>query len=132
MKMSKYELMVVIDPFLEEADTQALIEKGQELVKRFEGTILNVDTWGKRRLAYPINKKLEGFYVLYTFEGELEGAAIAELERNLRLDEKVMRHMVTRIPVIKPRKVRTKKNDGDTSRSSETISAGQAGQNPQR
>ena len=66
--MAKYELMVVIDPFLEEAETQALVEKCQEQVKRRGGNITQVDSWGKRRLAYPINKKVEG----YTFSSCLK------------------------------------------------------------
>ena len=128
--MAKYEMMVVVDPFLEEADTQAMVEKAQEQIKRRGGDITQVDAWGKRRLAYPINKKMEGYYILISFEGELEGAGIAEAERVLRLDEKVMRVMVTRIPNIKPRKTK-KTKDGEAARGSETPnSAGQAGQQP--
>jgi small subunit ribosomal protein S6 len=130
MKMAKYELMLVVDPFLEEADTQAMVEKAQEQIKRRGGEVTQVDPWGKRRLAYPINKKLEGFYALFTFEGEIDGAAIAEIERNLRLDEKVMRVMVTRIPVIKPHKSKKKDAEGKNAQA-DTLSAGQAGQ-PQR
>src|SRR5262245_14432846 len=79
--MAKYELMVIYDPFLEEADQSALIEKTQEQVKRRGGALANVDTWGKRRLAYPIRKKQEGFYVLFAFEAPGEGPALYELER---------------------------------------------------
>ncbi len=131
MKMAKYELMLVVDPFLEEADTQAMVEKAQEQIKRRGGDVTQVDPWGKRRLAYPINKKVEGFYALFTFEGEIDGAAIAEIERNLRLDEKVMRVMVTRIPAIKVHKSK-KKAEAEANRAqADTLSAGQAGQ-PQR
>jgi small subunit ribosomal protein S6 len=129
--MAKYELMLVVDPFLEEADTNAMVEKGQEQIKRRGGNVTQVDAWGKRRLAYPINKKLEGFYVLYTFEGEIEGAAIAEIERTLRLDEKVMRVMVTRVPAPKAPKAKKAKSS-DANRAADTMSAGQAGQQPQR
>lgn len=108
--MAKYELMVVLDPFLEEADTTAELDKAQEQIKRRGGTLTNVDAWGKRRLAYPINKKLEGFYALLSFDADSEGSQLAELERSLRLDEKVMRVMLTRIPdPKKPRKVKVKK-----------------------
>lgn len=131
MKMAKYELMLVVDPFLEEADTQAMVEKAQEQIKRRGGDVTQVDPWGKRRLAYPINKKVEGYYALFTFEGDVDGAAIAEIERNLRLDEKVMRVMVTRIPVIKVHKSK-KKAEAEANRAqADTLSAGQAGQ-PQR
>ena len=136
--MAKYELMVIYDPFLEEADQGALIEKTQEQIKRRGGALSNVDTWGKRRLAYPIAKKHEGFYTLFSFEGAESGAALYELERSLRLDEKVMRVMLTRIPnPKKPAKVKVKKpraaqqaqsevQYGAGSRT-ETHSAGQAG-----
>lgn len=125
--MAKYELMVVIDPFLEEADNQAMVEKAQDQIKRRGGNIVQVDSWGKRRLAYPINKKVEGFYVLISFDGEVDGPGIAEIERILRLEEKVMRVMVTRVPAIKPAKAK-KVKDGEQNRNSETHSAGQAGQ----
>jgi small subunit ribosomal protein S6 len=138
--MAKYELMVIYDPFLEEADQSALIEKTQEQVKRRGGSLANVDTWGKRRLAYPIAKKHEGYYVLFAFEAPGEGPALHELERTLRLDEKVMRVMLTRVPKPKkPAKVKAKKprpaqqqqagtevQYGAGSRT-ETHSAGQAG-----
>lgn len=126
--MAKYELMLVIDPFLEEADNQAMVEKAQDQIKRRNGNILQVDTWGKRRLAYPINKKVEGFYILISFDGEVSGTDIAETERTLRLDEKVMRVMVTRVPAVKPVKVKKAKDSDSQNRNSETHSAGQAGQ----
>lgn len=108
--MAKYELMLVLDPFLEEADTNSELEKAQEQIKRRGGNLTAVDPWGKRRLAYPINKKVEGFYALMNFEADAEAAQLSELERTLRLDEKVMRVMLTRIPdPKKPRKVKVKK-----------------------
>jgi small subunit ribosomal protein S6 len=108
--VAKYELMVVLDPFIEEAEVTAELDKAQEQIKRRGGTLTNVDNWGKRRLAYPINKKLEGTYALLSFDATSEGAQLAELERTLRLDEKVMRVMLTRIPdPKKPRKVKVKK-----------------------
>lgn len=126
--MAKYEMMLVVDPFLEEPDHLAMVEKAQDQIKRRGGTVSNVDTWGKRRLAYPINKKLEGYYVLLSFEGEIEGSAIAETERTLRLDEKVMRVMVTRIPAPKYHRAKKTKGGDAEARNAETLSAGQAGQ----
>jgi len=108
--MPKYELMILLDPFLEEAEHAALVEKAQEQIKRRGGNVTAVDPWGKRRLAFPIEKKQEGYYALLSFEGEIAGGELSELERTLRLDEKVMRVMVTRIPAPKkPRKVKAKK-----------------------
>lgn len=130
--MAEYEMMMVVDPFLEDTEHQSQVEKAQELIKKAGGNITKVDPWGKRRLAYPINKKLEGYYALISFDGTPEGAAIAEMERVLRLDEKIMRIMVTRIPApkfIKRRKVKPVAAEADRTQA-ETMSAGQAGQQP--
>ena len=131
--MAKYELVVILDPFLPEGETETQIERVKDSIARYGGQVTNVDLWGKRRLAYAINKKPEGFYAIITFEGELEGTAVAEVERGLRLNESVLREMVTRIPTPKVRKQRVKKAKGaDSSQSErryhETYSAGQAGQ----
>lgn len=131
--MANYEMMLVVEPFLEDPEHQAMIEKTTEQIKRRGGNITQVDPWGKRRLAYPINKKMEGYYALFLFEGDMEGAAIAEIERVLRLDEQVMRVMITRVPVIKPRRTKKNKNaEAEAARNTaEPLSAGQAGQHPQ-
>lgn len=100
--MPKYELVVIFDPFLQEADQNAQIDRAKELLTRRGAEITNVDIWGRRRMTYAIKKKVEGFYVVVTFEGKLDGPAIAEVERNLRLNESVLREMVTRIPAQKP------------------------------
>lgn len=112
--MAKYELMLLVEPYLEEPEHTAQVEKAQEQIKRRGGSISNVDVWGKRRLAYPIEKKQEGFYALLSFEGEMTGSGIAEMERSLRLDEKVMRVMTTRIPTPKKVKVKAPKVKAST------------------
>lgn len=129
MKMPNYEMMLVVDPFLDEAGHQAMVEKAQDQIKRRGGNITQIDPWGKRRLAYPINKKVEGYYALFMFDGTLEGADIAEIERVLRLDEKVMRVMITRIPAPKIIKRKKKKDAAEAAQApADTMSAGQAGQ----
>jgi len=133
MTLTKYELMLLLDPFLEDPENEAQVEKAQEQIKRRGGTVTHVDLWGKRRLAYPIEKKQEGYYALFSFEGDIHGSEIAELERMLRLDEKVMRVMVTRIPAPKaPKKVKAPKaakpateTQYGNARSGETTSANQ-------
>lgn len=107
--MSKYELVVIFDPFLPEADQTAEVEKAQDQIKRRGGNVTNVDVWGRRRMAYPIQKKMEGYYAVISFEGEISAENLHEIERSMRLNEKCLREMLTRIPEIKPRKEKPKK-----------------------
>lgn len=90
--MNQYEVMYVIDPALEDGARVELINRFSELVKKNGGEIDRVDEWGKRRLAYAINYKTEGYYVLMTF---VSGPAFPrELDRKLRIAEGVMRSLI--------------------------------------
>ena len=88
-----YETLFIIDATLADDEIKAVCEK---FVARIEknGTVKEVNEWGKRRLAYPINDKNEGYYVLVNFESE--SAFPAELERLFGIDENIMRHIVIR------------------------------------
>ena len=87
----KYEALYIINPQLTEEDTQALVEKFKAMVEA-EGTLTEVNEWGKRRLAYPIEDLNEGYYVLMTF---VSGPAFPrELDRKLRIAEGVMRSLI--------------------------------------
>ena len=87
----KYEVLYIIDPAQGEEGIAALVEKFKAMVEA-EGTLSNIDEWGKRRLAYPINDLMEGHYVLMTFTA---AAAIpAELDRIFRITDGVMRSMI--------------------------------------
>lgn len=90
--MNKYEVLYVITPELEEEANKALIEKFAGIITTNGGEIEKIDEWGKRRLAYPIDYKTEGYYVLVNFEGGSE--LPKELERNFKNDENIMRYMV--------------------------------------
>ncbi len=92
--MNKYEVLYVIDALLSEEDIAANITKFEELVASNGGKVLNVDKWGKKTLAYPINYKTEGYYVLMNFESAPEFPE--ELERVFRITESIMRYMVVR------------------------------------
>ena len=92
--MNKYEVLYVIDALLSEEDIAANITKFEELVASNGGKVLNVDKWGKRTLAYPINYKTEGYYVLMNFESAPEFPV--ELERVFRINEPIIRYMVVR------------------------------------
>ena len=84
----KYEVLYILNPALGEEGIAALVEKFKAMVEA-EGTLTNIDEWGKRRLAYPINDLPEGYYVLMNFESN--PAFPAELERVMKITEGVMR-----------------------------------------
>lgn len=92
--MNQYEALYIIVPEIDEETTKATIEKFKGIVESNAGEIVSVDEWGKRRLAYAIDYKTEGYYVLMSFNSAPEFPA--ELERNFKNDERIMRYMVTR------------------------------------
>ena len=89
--MQKYEAMVVISTKQEEEAVKGLVEKFKGLIEE-NGTLSSVEEWGKKRLAYMINKETEGYYVLYTFEAKSEFPA--ELSRRLKITEGLLRSMI--------------------------------------
>jgi small subunit ribosomal protein S6 len=92
--MHQYELMVILDPEIDERTVAPSLDKFLNVVRNDGGTIDKVDVWGRRRLAYEINKKAEGIYAVVDFTAN--AAATAELDRQLRLSEAVMRTKVLR------------------------------------
>ena len=106
--MNKYELVYIIDATIEEEARKGLIERFGELITSNGGEITKVEEWGKRRLAYPINYKNEGYYVLVNFSAESE--LPREIERNLQINESVIRyqiiHVLEKRSSVKPRPVR--------------------------
>lgn len=83
--MNKYELTVVVNAKIEDDVRVATVEKVKEYVARYGGTVTNVDEWGKKRLAYEIQKMKEGFYYFIQFEAD--ATAPAEIERHVRIME---------------------------------------------
>ena len=107
--MNRYELTYIIDTALEETARKELIEKVSALIAANGGEVDKVDeTWGKRRLAYAINYKTEGWYVLVTFKAPAE--LPRELERNLEIYDSVIRYLVVKLVEkrsnVKPRAAR--------------------------
>ena len=94
--MRPYEVMIILDPTLEEADLREQVDRSTEIIRSGGGTPGRVDRWGKRRLAYEINHQREGYYVLV--EATAEPEAMATLDRALHLSDEVLRHKVIRIP----------------------------------
>ena len=88
--MRKYEMLVILDAGTENQNEE--VAKIEELLKNLGGTVSKTDVWGKRTLAYPIRKKTEGYYVLFTFE--LEPHQTFELRRVLGLRQNVYRQLV--------------------------------------
>ena len=93
--MNKYEALYIITPEIEDEAVKAVVEKFNGIVTANGGEIVKTDEWGKRRLAYVIDYKTEGYYVLMTFNGASE--LPRELERNLKIDESILRFIVVRI-----------------------------------
>lgn len=92
--MRSYEVVFIVHPDLDEAAVNETVEKVKAWVTAGGGTVEKVDFWGKRRLAYPIRKRREGYYVL--LETQMPPALVGQLERNMRLHEPVMRYLITR------------------------------------
>lgn len=92
--MNKYELAVVVSAKLEDEARAEVIEKVKALIARFGGNVTDVDEWGKRRLAYEIQKMKEGFYYFIQFEAD--ATAPAEIERHVRIMENVIRYLCVR------------------------------------
>ena len=92
--MAKYELAVVVNAKIEDDARAAVIEKVQKYVTRFGGQISDVEEWGKKRLAYEVQKMREGFFYFIHFEAET--TAPAEIEARLRIMENVMRFLCVR------------------------------------
>ena len=92
--MNQYELMYVIDAALEDSARTELINRFSDLVVKNGGEVDRVDEWGKRRLAYAINYKTEGYYVLMYMKAPAE--APREIERNMKINDNILRYMTIR------------------------------------
>jgi small subunit ribosomal protein S6 len=104
--LKRYEVVVIVKSDLTEEDITTLIDRYSAIITDRKGVIAKVDKWGKRRLAYEINKQKDGFYFLIDFAGD--GPIVSELERNFKIDDRLLKFM-------------TVKKDGATTR--ETIDA---------
>ncbi|MDO5291224.1 MAG: 30S ribosomal protein S6 [bacterium] len=92
--MNKYELALVVNAKIEDEARTATVEKVKEYITRFGGTVTNVDEWGKKRLAYDIQKMREGFYYFITFESDSN--CPNDVEQNVRIMESVIRYLCIR------------------------------------
>ncbi|MDP9482735.1 MAG: 30S ribosomal protein S6 [Chloroflexota bacterium] len=93
--MRRYELMLVLRPDIPDERNQAIVDRTTRQIAASGGQIVKVAPWGRRRLAYPIDRHREGSYHIVIFEAPAE--SIAELERGLLITEELLRHLVTRV-----------------------------------
>lgn len=92
--MRKYEVMVIIDPETDDRQVSPLVDKHLQTIVKGGGTVDNIDIWGRRRLAYEINKKSEGIYAVLNLTAE--PALVKEMDRLMTIDEQIMRTKVLR------------------------------------
>ena len=92
--MSKYELALVVNAKIEDEAREAVVEKAKGYVARYGGTGTEVEEWGKKRLAYEVQKMREGFYYFIQFEAD--ATCPAEVERHVRIMDNVMRYLVVK------------------------------------
>ncbi len=91
--MKTYEMLYVLDASLSDEAKESFVAKFEEIVAKNGGKVISTDKWGVKKLAYPINYKTDGYYVLMTFEAE--GATVKELDRIAGLSAEVLRRMTT-------------------------------------
>ena len=94
--MRHYEVMVILDAGLEEDAIRAIVDRATQIITRGGGSVGKVDRWGKRRFAYEVHHRTEGYYVL--IQATAEPAVLAEVDRMLGLADDVIRHKVIRLP----------------------------------
>ncbi len=92
--MNKYELAVVVSAKVEDEERNAVVDRCKALIERFGGTITEVDDWGKKRLAYEIQKMKEAFYYFIKFDAE--STAPAEIESRVNIMDNVIRYLIVR------------------------------------
>lgn len=90
--MNKYELALVVSAKLDQAGVEAVVDNAKQLIERFGGQVTEVEEWGKRKLAYEIQKQKEAFYFFVQFEAD--ATAPAEIEARMRIMENVLRYLV--------------------------------------
>jgi len=93
--MRDYELVFIIAPVVEGDELETLVERVTSWIQADGGAVTKVDLWGRRELAYPIQRFTEGTYVLLNLQ--IEPSALAELERNIKLDTSIIRYLLVRM-----------------------------------
>ncbi len=92
--MRRYETIFIIKPGLGDDDITAIVDRTTGIIEQFEGSIVALDRWGMKKLAYPIKKELQGYYVFAEYAGKPE--AVAEVERIFKIDDRVLKFMTVK------------------------------------
>ena len=95
MEMNFYENIVIIDPALSDEEIEAAAQKINDLIIKAEGEVLKEDRWGRKKLAYELNRKTQGYYILYTFKAP--SAFIKKLENFYRIYDPVFKYMIIKL-----------------------------------
>ncbi|MGB9082468.1 MAG: 30S ribosomal protein S6 [Desulfuromonadaceae bacterium] len=117
--MRKYETIFILQPELSEDDIKSVTTKAQDVITTYKGECIRMDDWGIRKLSYPIKKSARGRYYYLRFDGD--SALIFELERRLRLDDKVLRYQSINITDLPERAVPEKKVELPEAITEETV-----------
>ena len=118
--MKKYELVFVADPRLSDEDVVALTDEYKEMLTAGGGSVTKQESWGKKRLAYPIQKLTEGYYVLFNVDLET-GNPFPEIERRMEQNDKVLRYLTVRLDEGRLRE-RPDRTAGETAPAAEEAS----------
>jgi small subunit ribosomal protein S6 len=89
--LKRYEVIVIVKSDLTEEDLSAIMDRSSNIITERKGVIAKAEKWGKRRLAYEINKQKDGFYVFIDYAGD--GSIVTEMERNFKIDDRVLKFM---------------------------------------
>jgi small subunit ribosomal protein S6 len=92
--LNRYELIAIVKTELADEDITAIMDRSQTIITERNGVIAKIEKWGKRRLAYEINKQKDGFYIFIDFSGD--GPMVAEIERNYKIDDRILKFMTVR------------------------------------
>lgn len=127
--MRQYETMVLLSPELADEAVEEKISGFEKRIAEGGGEVLNVDRWGKKRLAYPINRQRHGIYFIVTYHSE--PGIVAGIERDMRIDEDTWRYMTVRMDEALMRKLE-KNAKSAAAREREGASEGRDGDSPRR
>jgi len=126
----RYETIVIIDPDLSDEGRAPVLDRVTQLIPQFDGTLILVDEWGGKKLAYEIKKKSRGYYVRVDYCGT--GALVSEIERNFRIDDRVLKFMTVLLDKdVDPEKIKADMDAEEAAKKAEIEKTAQAATAPE-